>query len=239
MSIVLLDHLFILLLFIVQPIHGWLNYQRFIKRVNEGEAAHRRKLYVATIIGEWTALTVLLVAWWQLDRPLAWLGMNATLGNGFWACLVLGGGVLAYLARAGRGIAGMSQEERLSLRASLGDLRHFLPQSDAELKVFTGLSITAGIVEEIIFRGFALWYLASFMPITAAIILSSIAFGFGHSYQGANGILKTGIIGVVFGIIFVVSGSIWLPIILHMGLDLIQGRQIRELFRDVPAQATT
>ena len=68
--------------------------------------------------------------------------------------------------------------------------------------------------------------------------MSSIAFGLGHSYQGAGGMLKTGLAGVAFGVLFVISGSIWLPIIAHALLDWLQGRQIREIYRDAPGAAT-
>ena len=73
----------------------------------------------------------------------------------------------------------------------------------------TALSITAGVVEEIVYRGFVLWYLANFMPLWAALLLSSVFFGLGHSYQGKSGALRTGLVGLVFAILYVMSGSIW------------------------------
>ena len=87
------------------------------------------------------------------------------------------------------------------------------------------------------FRGFVLWYLTLVMPVWGAILVSSIAFGLGHSYQGASGILRTGLAGIAFGVLFVISGSIWLPIVAHALLDWMQGRQIREIYRDVPGTA--
>ena len=42
---------------------------------------------------------------------------------------------------------------------------HFLPRDDRELRAFVGLSATAGIVEEIIYRGFLIWCLALLMPL--------------------------------------------------------------------------
>lgn len=85
----------------------------------------------------------------------------------------------------------------------------------------------------IVCRGFVLWYLTTFMSIWPAVFASSIVFGLCHSYQGFSGIIRTGLIGLTFGALFVISGSVWLPIIGHILLDMLQGRQIREVYRDV------
>ena len=39
-------------------------------------------------------------------------------------------------------------------------------------------------------------------------------------------------INLALGILYVVSGSIWLPILAHILADALQGLSIRELFRD-------
>ena len=106
-----------------------------------------------------------------------------------------------------------------------------LPRTRRDLRHFIGLSITAGIVEEIVYRGFVLWYLGLFMPLWAAVVVSSVAFGLGHSYQGARGGLRCGLIGLVFAIFYIVTGSIWLPIIGHAILDILQGMSVIEILR--------
>ena len=69
------------------------------------------------------------------------------------------------------------------------------------------------------------------MPLWAALVLSSVFFGLGHSYQGKSGAVRTGLVGLVFAILYVVSGSIWLPIIGHAVFDILQGKMILELLR--------
>ena len=76
---------------------------------------------------------------------------------------------------------------------------------------------------------------ALLMPLWAAVIVSSLAFGLAHSYQGVQGMMKTGFAGVVLALLYVGSGSIWLPILAHMLLDLLQGLAIRELYREPPS----
>jgi hypothetical protein len=125
----------------------------------------------------------------------------------------------------------MSDDERAKQVQSLGKLVHVLPHTRRDLRHFIGVSITAGIVEEIVYRGFVLWYLGLFMPLWAAVVVSSVAFGLGHSYQGAMGGLRCGLIGLAFAVFYIVTGSIWLPIIGHATLDILQGLSIHEILR--------
>jgi hypothetical protein len=111
------------------------------------------------------------------------------------------------------------------------EVAHYLPQSTLELQSFYRVSVTAGIVEEIVYRGFVLWYLALLMPMWAAVVASSLAFGVGHIYQGVNGATRAGLVGLAFAIFYVVTGSIWLPIIAHALLDIIQGATMYEILR--------
>lgn len=231
------DHFLILLLFVVQPISGWVNFRRYVRRAKAGEAIDRPKLYLHTQIVEWLFLCTLLAGWFYLQRPVSELGFVAPGGDGFWLVAILVAGASIALWLSIRSVQRLDQQTRAKHRASFGDLGHFLPQDDRDLKSFYGISVTAGIVEEIVFRGFVLWYLSLVMPLLGAVLVSSIAFGLGHSYQGVGGMFRTGIAGLVLGTFYVVSGSIWLPIIAHVLLDWLQGRQIREIYRDVPQQA--
>ena len=91
------------------------------------------------------------------------------------------------------------------------------------MRLFRGVSVTAGVCEEILFRGFLIWYLATFFGLTVAVFASSAVFGLGHAYQGAGGILKTGVIGLVMAGLYVLSGSLWPPVALHAATDVVNG----------------
>ncbi|MDJ0916507.1 MAG: CPBP family intramembrane metalloprotease [Woeseiaceae bacterium] len=235
----LFDHALIFLLFVVQPISSWVNFRRYVKKIQAGEPVDRPRLYSATQAVQWAFLAVLAGGWIYLARPASDLGFLPPQGSGFWlmAAAIAAGGIA--MNQSVRSVVRLDQSERERLRKSFGDIGHFLPQSDRDLAGFYRLSVTAGIVEEIVFRGFVLWYLALIMPMWAAILVSSVAFGLGHSYQGAGGMLRTGLAGIALGVLFVISGSIWLPIVAHALLDWLQGRQIREIYRDVQGAATT
>jgi len=225
------DHIFILLLFVVQPIHGAFYYRRYVARIEAGKPANRPRAYLETLVMEWVFLAALAVAWFTLGRPIADLGFVAPGGVGFWGGAALLALFSGYLLYAWHTAKHLSDDEKAKQIQSFGDLVHLMPQNRRDLRHFTAVSITAGIVEEIVYRGFVLWYLTQFMPMWGAVIASSVAFGIGHSYQGAMGALRCGLIGLVFAVFYIVTGSIWLPIIGHAVLDILQGLSIHELLR--------
>lgn len=234
----LVDHLFVLLLFVVQPIYGAWAYRRYVARVEAGEPSNRIRLYGENFVLEWVALGVLALAWYLFGRPAADLGFVAPGGTGFW----FGAGVLllatVYLVVSWRSALKMSDDEKAKHRESFGILVHLMPQTDRDYRYFFGLSITAGIVEEILYRGFVFWYLLMLMPVWAVIIVSAVAFGLGHSYQGAAGVVRVTLIGLAFGIFYVVTGSIWLPMLAHAVLDIVQGATLLAILRSKDDAAT-
>ncbi len=228
----LIDHLFIALLFLVQPVYGWFAYHRVVAAAKAGEPVDRIRLYRETAAIEWLALAVLLGTWWLLARDVSALGLTVPGGSGFWWSLLATALVFVAMVYSARGIREINEDQRQRYVGQIGDIGLFLPSTTRELRGFVGVSVTAGVVEEIVYRGFVLWYLATFMPLWAAIGLSSLAFGLAHSYQGFHGMWRTAAVGTAMAVLFVASGSIWLPIIAHALFDVIQGLQAKELLRE-------
>jgi len=54
-----------------------------------------------------------------------------------------------------------------------------------------------------------------------AIVISSVVFGLGHLYQGPSGIILTGILGALLGIVVLRHGSIWPAVFMHGFIDAI------------------
>ncbi len=92
-----------------------------------------------------------------------------------------------------------------------------LPQTPAETAVFSLLvAPTAGIGEEIVYRGFLMgqfWIVTNNAWLAAAI--SSALFGLAHAYQGRWGILRTALIGFAFAIGVIETGSLVPSILAH------------------------
>jgi len=225
------DHFFMFMLFVVQPIYGALSYRRYLNRIKAGHPADRISLYRWAGITEWIALTALVASWFWLGRPFSDLGFVRAGGTAFYigiAVLMVACGFLLYSWRRSKT---MTAEEKSKQVKALGDLVHFLPRNNRDLRAFFKISLTAGIVEEIIYRGFVIWYLGLVMPVWAAVVFSSIIFGLGHSYQGISGAIRTGLLGLAFGVLYVLTGSIWLPILGHILLDALQGLTLLEIQR--------
>lgn len=237
----LVDQIFIALLFVVQPVYGYFENRRYEAMEKAGKPLDRIRFYRLTSLLEWAFLIALAAAWIVYRRPWADLGFVIPGGPGVWggaAVLLLMTGLLLYSWHAA---TAASEKERAKQREGLGRLAKYLPRTAPELRSFFGVSVTAGIVEEIVYRGFVIWYLGHFMPLWAAVILSSIAFGLAHGYQGVTGVLRVSLIGLAFGTYYVVTGSIWLPILAHVLLDALQGAAVHEIYRrgdDVPEPET-
>jgi membrane protease YdiL (CAAX protease family) len=100
---------------------------------------------------------------------------------------------------------------------------YLFPETWTERRWWILVGITAGVCEEVLFRGFVLHYLHSYpwqLNLTLALLLSAIIFGAQHLYQGAKGVASTTVAGVFFGLLFLLSGSLLLPILLHALMDL-------------------
>lgn len=225
----IIDHILLLILVLVKPVDSAVSYRRYVAAVKAGKQQDTAGVYRSTMIWQWVALAVLAAAWVLLGRPAADLGLVRPGGVGFIvgvALVALLAGVLVY---SWRHVARMTAEARARTVESMGDLVYFLPRNEREFRLFAGLSVTAGVVEEIFYRGFLIWYLAQIVPLWAAVVVSSLIFGLGHSYQGVGGVLRTGGVGLGAAVLYVVSGSIWLPMIAHILLDLLQGKMVLEI----------
>ena len=97
------------------------------------------------------------------------------------------------------------------------------PRSRREFIVFLLVAITAGVWEELLYRGFLLWFLVPYVGLIAALVLSSLIFGVGHVYQGWRGIPRTAAIGLIFAIAYAWSGSLWWVMLAHTILDIYGG----------------
>ncbi len=86
--------------------------------------------------------------------------------------------------------------------------------------------VVAAFGEEVLYRGYMAKGLARIFGNTAsawaaAIIISSLVFGFAHLYQGISGVITTGFVAIIFGVIFYRNQrNLWIGIISHGMYDL-------------------
>jgi membrane protease YdiL (CAAX protease family) len=181
------------------------------------------------------------VLWLAAGRSFPELGIGFGDGLGWWiGCgLTLAAGILLIMQT---GSVLRSREKIQAVSDQIKPLRAMLPHDRREGRWFSGLSVTAGICEELLYRGFLMAYLTAAINIWAAVLASSIIFGLGHLYQGTTGIVKTAAIGLIMAGLYVLTGSLWLPMLLHALVDVNSGIMSRRVIEymenppDLPAE---
>lgn len=188
------------------------------------QAMMRRWLVESLVLfGSSSALVLLLV--WPVVGPL--LAATQALPPIAWLRDALAGGLgMVVLLSALIGVALLTLLGARSARREggiimVGDIAAMLPRNRPELGWGAALSVNAGLVEEALFRLAlpALLVVTTGEPISA-FLLAALVFGALHAYQGWVGVLATGVVGLLFTALYVVSGSIVLAMIVHAVFDL-------------------
>jgi membrane protease YdiL (CAAX protease family) len=181
---------------------------------------NRARLYLVTIFVEWfffvlvvagvrrSGASVFLVLgdhWHSARQMLRDIGIAA----GFWVTALPLLWVFSRLLRVG---------------AQGRNLQFILPQGSTEITLWIALSVTAGICEETIFRGYLQ---RQFMALTksapAGILFSAAAFGAAHAYQGFRRAILIGLFGAMFGILAFWRRSVRPGMIAHAWQDSLFG----------------
>jgi uncharacterized protein len=227
-------------LVVVQPIRGRQRYQLLVALVQH-DAGARRRFYRRGIAAEWVGVAVVLV-----------IGI---LGRRSWSSIRLdvvhlSGGQLLEVAVAVLVSIGVLVGTRAIARSAdpaILDRIHrqahgfaaMLPHSQAERRSFVWLSLTAGICEEVLFRGFGIAYLSSIdhHANTALLVAAvAVAFGAGHAYQGVRGFVLTGILGAILAWLTIATGTLLPAIVLHVAIDVRVIPLSRALYPVTPAE---
>lgn len=201
------------------------DYARF-KRLRSTKL--RRQVFRRWILESWIVLgglaAALLLAGWPFVAPAlehvrAWGPLaGVPFGSGTAAGILVG--VLAVLVIA-MVLPILLLRTKLDEIPAIGDIRALLPRERGELPYGAGLAVTAGIVEELMFR---LAVPAVIFGVTGngvlAFLAATVVFGLLHVYQGPQGMLFAFLLGLVFTALYVLSGSIVVPIVVHALIDL-------------------
>lgn len=186
----------------------------------------RFRFYLPTIAWEWIVVGYI---YWGLRRrgkafrdiagerwrsPSAFF-VDIAICCGFWiAALIILAGVTKLVHATG-----MQQAAR-----------SLAPRNALEILVWVALSITAGICEETIFRGYLQkQFIAWTRSRAAGVVLSAVLFGAGHIYQGAKATTVIGVYGLLFGILAEARNNLRPGMIVHAWHDSITGIAFRFL----------
>lgn len=227
----LFDHIFVILIAVVVPAIGFAGFRRLRRRAAAGSDVNRAHMYLNTTLTQWLLLAIALLGWALLGRPWSGIGFSLSLDRNFLIGSVLVLAAMVFLVLQIRQVKGLDAAEFSKLHKSFAPVALMLPQNGNELGRFYGLSLTAGIVEEILWRGFMFWYLGQFMPLAAAATVSTVAFALAHLYQGWSQLPAITLVAATLAGLYILTGSVWLPIVLHIAVDILQGRLAYEVIQ--------
>ena len=217
-----LDYIAVFLFALALPLAGYVGHERMFRRLAEGGSRLRIKAYLTNALILWALLMLVLFAWHNAGRDFALMGFQLPGTLRFWGGTALAG--LAILPLIYQVLATRRKDEyRHQITEDMGKLVHLMPRSTRELGYFSGLAITAGIVEEILFRGALIWYLSLWMDTIWAAALALLVFTLAHSYQDTKNALRAGLAGLALTVVYLLSGSIFPAIALHAAIDLLGG----------------
>lgn len=219
---VLYDHLLLVLVVVLAVLEWQWVYPRFLAAVERKQPGARAGFYATEIITLW-ALTAFIVGLWIVEkRPWSALLM----GTSSPIRLVIGWSLaIAYM------VLGLKQYRALVVRPerlqklmkAMGKGKEILPCTAADRSGFNMLSVTAGICEEFLFRGFLVWYGTQWGGPIVGFLVSTALFGFIHLYLGPRHVPRTAIVGIVFYAIAMTAGSLIPAMLVHAWVDLVSG----------------
>jgi len=166
--------------------------------------------------------SLVLTAWNISGRPWHIFGFKWPIINNtvIWAIVAV---VVLYV---GDVVVSLIFKDRESQK--IEEISYIIPQTWTEYKHYIFLALAAGIGEEIVYRGYLMNYILEVGKTFEfvwwmALIIPALAFATGHIYQGWLAVIKIFIMALLFGIIFLYSGSLFIVIVLHTLVDLVSG----------------
>lgn len=235
-SLSLVDSFMLAVIVIGLPLETLLNLKKTRADLASNAPGVRVKHYTSTIMLLWAVGLPILVIWAASGRDWGTLGFQIETG-----LMPLSGWLLAALMMVyfiyQFLLVSASEKVRMQFREGLAKdavMSGFMPQAPEERHLYNLLSMTAGINEEIIFRGFLIWAFGLYLPLWAAALAALIVFTVLHLYQGFKNLPAVFLMGGAVTLIFVLSGSIWPAIAVHIFVDILNGRTITKA-RALPA----
>ncbi|WP_228395382.1 CPBP family intramembrane glutamic endopeptidase [Modestobacter roseus] len=223
-----------------EPFVGWVLHRRFESRLRTDPAA-RRSFYRRLLVLEWGLAAVAVVVWLAApDVGAAGVGLvwpQRWPGPVSWIAVLALAVLVVVSVRALRSGALVGPPPEVVRPHVPGSPRHaeptgqpagqstvaLLPRSRSERRLFALVGVTAGVCEEWLYRGFFLAVVAAALPglpFGLLVLVAAVAFGLAHAYQGVSGVVTTGVLGGVLAAVYLETGSLLLPVLLHALIDL-------------------
>jgi membrane protease YdiL (CAAX protease family) len=199
---------------------GWTFWHKIsTDRLSPAANPNRLHHYLVSLLFEWLLFALVVAGVWRSGASVLivlgdhWQSVRQVLRDigiaaGFWIVAWMLLWVLGQLLRT----------------AALGRNVSMLPERGIELALWIALSVSAGICEETIFRGYLQrQFTALTKNAPAGMLLSAAAFGGAHAYQGFRMTILIALYGAMFGILAYWRGSVRPGMIAHAWQDSLNG----------------
>lgn len=208
---------------------------------HKGRPSSPMTSYVSTLIWQWALFGLVLFGIRRQGLKLGallgrrWRGLDDVLMDLVYAA---GFFVVSKLVLAVIVVAVMKAlqlpDDTFTLKKSMDAVSSLTPRTAAEIAAWIGLSITAGIVEEVVFRGYLQrQFTALTRNAATGIILSALIFGSAHAYQGFLQVTIIAALGAMFGVLAYWRNSLKPGILAHAGQDIFSGVALSWLSRNL------
>jgi len=204
------------------PFAGYLLFERLKKLSANNRNSKKLRTYAYVILSEWACVIALIWLTHRHGFSISDLGEN--LGNANLTVITIVVLLAIFAVMVYFNVRQIRQMNLEKLEAELGPLKMFLPSNKPEFIAFILIAFTAGICEELLYRGWLqnlLVYGTGYVWL--GLIIGAVIFGFGHAYQGKIGIVQTGIYGLIFGGVFIFTKSLIAGQVLHVIIDSVNG----------------
>ena len=187
----------------------------------QGPRPSKVPLYLGAIAFEWLLFYATLRGLKKHGTPVRTL-----MGEGaLWKGLALG--VLAYplVLVVGLGVKWVLAHAGLDVEAAnVRTVAKVGPEGPLESALWILVSLSAGICEEFVFRGYLMRQFAAwFGGWPQGLVLSAIVFGLGHAYQGLGPVLTIAVHGLSFGLVALVTRRLVPGMTAHAIEDIVAG----------------
>ncbi len=223
------DYLMLLVVSVLLPVRGYFETGKLKDSLVAGNRTALSASYRETIATLWIVTAGVFLIWYWQGRSLESLGLVAEMTFEFIAGCA-GVALLSlllffqvYQAKTNPKAAWSLLQQLDSEPAVLG----IMPATAGEYCLYKIVSVTAGITEEIIYRGYFIWLFGLWFSPWLAAGLSLLVFVAGHLYQRSiRSLLRVAGVGAVLTLAYVLSGSLLPAIVLHIAVDITSGATI-------------
>lgn len=221
----LFDYIVLAIVLIWPIVDGQWNWLPCVREIRARVPGARMRLYRNTIAVEWAVTFCVLGLWIAKSRPWSALRLSSAnplrLGAGFLIAAV----IVAFFVLQERKVRNHLARPQavLRLREKFAFADPLVPETYSERRGFRLLSVTAGFCEELVFRGFLIWLITAWLGVVAAVIISSIVFGYAHIYLGVPQVPRIALVGLLLALVVVGTGSLWPAMVIHAAMDLNSG----------------